>query len=96
MNDEDRLRALRAFDMDDIPSLTHEGGENIMETIEQRPKEIGNELRSKVEPVARRAYSATKAVIAAPDEEPGARPNKAVLARMLAFFAAEDDEPKAE
>ena len=42
MNDEDRLRALRAFELDDVPSLSNEGGENIMETIESRIKEIGS------------------------------------------------------
>ncbi len=91
MNDEDRLRALRAFDLADIPSLSTEGRQDIMETIEQRLKELVQEARQKIEPMARKAYSATKAVITAPDyEEP--RANKAVLARMVAWFEAEDED----
>ena len=43
MNDEDRLRALRAFELDDVPSLSNEGGENIMETIESRIKPVDAE-----------------------------------------------------
>ena len=47
------------------------------------------ELRTKIAPMARRAYIAARDVITAPDhEEP--RPNKAVLARMIEWFAAED------
>ena len=63
-----------------------------METIEQRLKELGQELRTKIEPMARKAYSATKAVITAPDYEEGARPNATVLARMIAWFEAEDED----
>ena len=98
-SDEDRVKIAR-LDSDlaaftDVPSLTHEGGE-IVRQIESRLKELSQEMRTKIEPMARRAYTAAREVIAAPDEEPGARPNKAALARMIAWFAAEDQEPKTE
>ena len=46
MNDEDRLRALRVFELDDVPSLS-EGRQDIMETIEQRLKELATKARTK-------------------------------------------------
>ena len=66
-----------------------------METIESRIKEIGSELRTKIEPVARRAYVATKAAITAPDYAPEDRhPDTSVLKRMIAWLREDDAEPK--
>ena len=66
-----------------------------MENLEMRLKEIGNELRTKIEPIARRAYHATKAVLVAPDEEPGAV-RRQIARELMAFIRAEDEEPDLE
>lgn len=61
-----------------------------METIER----IESQLKAKIEPLARRVYVSARAVITAPDQEPGARPSKPVLQRMIAWFKAEDADPE--
>ena len=95
MNDADLIRIARLHnDIEafiDVPELSSSGGDP-MKHVEARLKEIGNELRTKIEPMARRAYTAARDMITAPDYEPGAGPNTTVLRRMVAWLEAEDDD----